>query len=285
MTVSLRFIAARCLLALLVFPSTLSVCADDKIWSFNVLNQRSIPLTLEYWNPILKHVSEKSGVRLELRMAKSAPESSAAIERGEYDFVYSNHIFAPANAPVGYRVFAQPREEAIRAEIVTLENSPIRTLKDLQGLEVGFPSAAAFVGYAVPMNALLQAGVSVTPVFAGNQEGIMGQLKAGRVLAAGVNSLVMRDYAHRENLKYRVLWRSEEYQNLPLAAHPRVPAAVVAAVRQAVVGMDKEPDGKKILESAAALIKQKPPYGFVAADDKEYDNYRDYYKNTLVKGL
>lgn len=273
------------LIAILVFFYALSARAEDKIWTFNVLNQRSIPLTLEYWNPILKYVSEKSGARLELKMAKSAPESSAAIGRGEYDFVYSNHIFAPANASVGYRVFAQPREEAIRAEIVTLENASIRTLRDLQELEVGFPSAAAFVGYAVPMNALLQAGVNVKPVFAGNQEGIMGQLKAGRVLAAGVNSQVMRDYAQRENVKYRVLWRSEEYQNLPLAAHPRVPAAVMAAVRQAVVGMDKDPEGKKILESVAVLIKQKPPYGFVAADDKEYDNYRDYYKNTLVKGL
>lgn len=285
MIVSLRSVVARCLLALLVLVGVSAARAEERVWTFNVLNQRSITLTLEYWNPILKYVSEKSGIKLELRMARSAPESSAAIGRGEYDFVYSNHIFAPANAPAGYRVFAQPKAEAIRGEIVTLENSSIQTLKDLQGLEVGFPSPAAFVGYAVPMNALLQEGISVKPVFAGNQEGIMGQLKAGRVVAAGVNSRVMSNYARRENVQYRVLWRSEEYLNLPLAAHPRVPGPVVAAVRQAVIGMDKDSEGKKILESSAALIRQKPPYGFVAADDKEYDNYRDYYKNTLVKGL
>jgi phosphonate transport system substrate-binding protein len=135
------------------------------------------------------------------------------------------------------------------------------------------------------MNALLQAGIQVKPVFAGNQEGIMGQLKAGRVIAAGVNSQVMRDFARRENVRYRVLWTSEDYLNLPISAHPSVPKEIVAAVREAFLNMARDPAGMKILETSAALIQQKPPYGFVPADDREYENYRSYYKTTLVKGL
>ncbi len=30
------------------------------------------------------------------------------IGRGEFDFVYSNHNFSRANAPMGYRVFVRP---------------------------------------------------------------------------------------------------------------------------------------------------------------------------------
>ena len=37
----------------------------------------------------------------------------------------------------------------------------------------------------------------------------MGQLKAGRVVAAGVNAEVMRAFAQRENLAYRTLWSSK----------------------------------------------------------------------------
>ncbi len=95
----------------------------------------------------------------------------------------------------------------------------------------------------------------------------------------------MREFAQREGLKYRVLWSSEPYLNLPISAHPSIPRAVVAAVSAAFLGMDKDPEGRKILESSAALIGQKAAYGFVPAHDHEYQNYRSYYKNTLVKGL
>jgi len=261
------------------------VQADEKSYSFGVLNQRSITLTAQYWNPILKYLGEKSGVRLQLKMGKTAPETSAMIGRSEFDFVYSNTIFTPANDPVGYRVIARPIEAAIQGQVVTLSDSPVQTLKDLDGKEVGFPSLAGFVGYAVPMNALLHAGISVKPVFAGNQEGIMGQLKAGRVIAAGVNSEVMSDFARRESVKYRVLWSSEEYLNLPISAHPSVPKEDVVAVRTALLNMAKDAEGLKILEASAALVKQSPPFGFVPAEDREYENYRKFYKTTLVKGL
>ncbi|MFM6280624.1 MAG: PhnD/SsuA/transferrin family substrate-binding protein, partial [Dolichospermum sp.] len=82
--------------------------------------------------------------------------------------------------------------EAIAGQIVTLDESPVRSLRDLGGKEVGFPSQAAFVGYAVPMDQLLRQGVSVVPVFGGNQEGIMGQLKAGKVAAAGIHCCSQR---------------------------------------------------------------------------------------------
>lgn len=274
----LRIITA---LALFCLMET-SIAAGDAR-SFGVLNQRSAVLTAQYWNPILNYISHKTGVPLELKMGKSAPETSAMIGRSEFDYVYSNTIFTPANAPAGYKVIFRPIEPSIQGQIVVPESSLIRSLKDLDGKEVGFPSTAAFVGYAVPMNALLLAGAKVTPVFAGNQEGIMGQMQAGQVMAAGVNSKVMRDYARRVNYKYRVLWTSEDYFNLPVSAHPRIPAKEAAAVREAFTRMADDPEGLKVLEASAAVIKQQPPYGFVAADNSNYQNYHEYFKTTLVR--
>lgn len=257
--------------------------ADEKVYSFGVINQRSPVLTARYWNPILSYVSKKSGVPLVLKLAKTAPEQSAMIGRGEFDFIYSNHNFLPENDKVGYRVIARPREEAIRGEIVVLADSPVTALQGLAGQEVVFPSRVAFVGYYVPMDALLREGIAVTPVFSGNQEGGMGQLTARRVAAAGVNSQVMRDFALREGVKYRVLWHSEEYLNIPISAHPAVPRDKIDKLRQALVGMADDPEGAGILAASAELIKQKPPYGFVAAQDREFDNVRRFYKKSLVK--
>jgi phosphonate transport system substrate-binding protein len=259
--------------------------ARGESYSFGVLSQRSAVLTAQYWNPILDYVQRKTGVVLNLKVARSAPESNEAIARGDYDFVYSNTIFQPKLAPSGYRVILRPRDEAITGQIVTLADSPIQSLKDLAGREMGFPSPAAFVGYAVPMDQLLRAGIAVTPVFGGNQEGIIGQLQAGKVIAAGVNNQVMRAFAHRHGLRYRVLWESAPFHNLPISVHPRVSGTVADAVRKAIDGMETDPEGTEILARTAAIIGQKPPYGFRTSSPEDYRSYVDFYKQTLVKDI
>lgn len=271
------------MLALGITLAILPAKAQERTHSFGVITQRSPVLTAQYWNPILRHVSEKSGVALTLKLAKTAPDHSDMIGRGEFDFIYSNHNFTPKNDAVGYRVVARPLEAAIMGQIVVPGDSPIQSLAELDEREVVFPSKVAFVGYHVPMDALLRAGVRVKPLFAGNQEGAMGQLKTGRVPAAGVNSQIMRDYAEREGYRYRVLWASEPYLNIPVSAHPSVPATKVKAVQQALVAMSADAEGAKILAASAELIKQKPPYGFIAATDRDFDNYRQFYRKTLVK--
>lgn len=278
-----RLIAAAAALTALWCSPAIAAGAEPTPLSFGVITQRSPVLTAQYWNPILRYVSEKSGVTLRLKLAKTGSDHSEMISRGEFDFIYSNHNFTPRNDHVGYRVIARPIEAAITGQIVVSSESPVNTLADLEGREVVFPSKAAFVGYYVPMNALLAAGVKVKPLFAGNQEGAMGQLKSGRVVAAGVNSQIMRDYAEREQYNYRVLWSSEPYLNIPISAHPSVPAAQVKAVQSALISMSADATGQKVLAESAALIKQQPPFGFIAASDKDFANYRQFFRKTLVK--
>ncbi|NCA69266.1 MAG: phosphate/phosphite/phosphonate ABC transporter substrate-binding protein [Sphingobacteriia bacterium] len=272
-------------IGLLAWLTLMSGNARADEYSFGVLSQRSAVLTAQYWNPILDYVEKRTGTRLTLKVARTAPESNDATARGEYDFVYSNTIFLPKMAESNYQVILRPRDEAIRGQIVTLADSPIQDLADLAGSEVGFPSLAAFVGYAVPMDRLMREGIEVTPVFGGNQEGIMGQLKAGRVIAAGVNSQVMRSFATREGIQYRVLWESDPYNNLPIAAHPRVPEAVIDAVRTSIAGMAEDPEGARILQTVGGIIGQKPPYGFLASSPEDYRNYVDFYASTLVQDI
>ena len=217
------FFLTTCLGMLALTPAL--AAESPGTYSFGVLPQRSPLLTAQYWNPILDYVSRQTGINLALKVMRTGSESTEATEKGEYDFVYSNHIFLPKMAKANYQVILRPQDEAIAGQIVTLVDSTINTLKDLDGKEMGFPSQTAFVGYDVPMDHLLRQGVRVTPVFGGNQEGIMAQLKAGKVIAAGVNNQVMRSFANRENLRYRVLWESSSFLNIPIAVHPRVPTA------------------------------------------------------------
>jgi phosphonate transport system substrate-binding protein len=273
------------ILVLALLLAAMPARAAEPVYSFGVLSQRSAVLTAQYWNPILDYVAAKANVQLRLRVAHTAPESNEAIDRGEYDFVYANTIFRPAARAQGYTVIARPRTAPITGQIVTLEDSPVKDLAGLAGQVVGFPSRTAFVGYVVPMDHLLRAGIAVTPVFGGNQEGIMAQLKAGKVVAAGVNGAVMKNFAAREGVRYRVLWQSPAFLDLPIAAHPRVPPAVRAAVRAALIGMSEDVEGARVLEASARLLQQKPPYGFVPADDRDYHDYVEFYRKTRVPDI
>jgi phosphonate transport system substrate-binding protein len=266
----------------LLMPAA-AIATEKRAYSFYVLNQRSVALTAQYWNPIFTYVGKKSGVPLELRMAKTAQEGNAIAERGDYDFQYTNHFFTPERDRLGWKVIARPAGPGIRSQVVVPQDSPIQTLHDLAGKDVAFVSPDGFTGYWLPYDALLRANVKVNVVFTGNQEASFAQLKVYKVAAAGVNSSVMARYGRRESFAYRALWTSEIYQDLCIMAGPKVPKERVAAVRSALIGMVHDGEGRKVLEAGAELLKSTGELGFVAAEDRDYDNYRKFYKTTQVQ--
>jgi len=255
------------------------VRAEGPVFNFSVLNQRSAALTAEYWNPILSYVSRRSGVELRLKLGRTAPETTELTVRGEAQFAYTNHLFTPERMRLGWKVIAASDEPAMRGIIAVPADSDLRHLKELAGKKVAFPSAEAFLGYKVPLDVLTKQGVTVEEVFAGNQEGAMGQLKLGRVVAAGVNASVMESYAHREGMAYRVLWQSVAFPGLAVMVAPGVPAAAARAVGDALVGMSGDPEGREVLARGAALLKLERPVGFIAATEADYRSYLNFYRN------
>jgi phosphonate transport system substrate-binding protein len=222
-------------------------------------------------------------VPLELKLARTTKEANALAEQGQYHFLYTNHFFTPERDRLGFRVIARPAGPGIRGQIIVPHDSPIKSLQELDGKEVVFSSPDAFAAYWLPMDALLKSKVNVKPIFTANQEAGLAQLKVGTVAAAGMNDVIVQRFARREGFEYRLLWNSEIYNDLCIMASPKVPPAKVQAVRDAFVNMMKDPEGRKIIEAGAELLKMKDNLGFIASDNKDYDNYRTFYKRTLVK--
>jgi len=258
------------LLALLLL-APLGLRAEPMPLVFGVLNQQSPSLTAERWNPILAYVSRMADVSLRLRMGPTVERTNAMMAAGEFDLAFTNHNFKPEYDALGLKVIARWGSEPSRASIVVVEDSAAKQLADLAGQRVSFPSAHAFLGHAVPLVALKQTGISVEPVFAGNQEGALAQLKARRVEAAAVNSRFAEQYAAREGLHLRAIHVSEPFPDLAIVVHPRLPADVVARLRRALVGMKADPDAAEILRAANCP-------GFAAADDKDYEQVRRIYR-------
>lgn len=283
-SVATRGACAR--LAGFALAATLAVGAfarADEPYRFHVLNSRSGALASQYWNPILDWVAQKSGVPLELRVARTGREANALSDQGAYHFVYSNDLFTPEREKLGFRVVARAAGSAVRGQIIVRSDSGIVRLQDLIGREVVFGSPDAFAAYWLPMDVLLRSRVHVKVAFTHDQDTALAQLKAGTVAAVAVNETTAREYARREAFAYRLLWSSEAYSELPIMASPKLPAAQVAAVRAAFVSMSSDPQGRRILEAGGKLLKNRDAVGFVASTDRDYDNHRAFYKTTVVQ--
>ena len=269
-------------LGLACLLSAVCQAAPQTPYAFGVLNHRSLQATAAYWNPILNYVSMRSGVPLELHIGRTANETTDRVVAGQLDFAYTNHLFSPKRDKLGWRVLARQDSPGIRGQIVVLDSSPIRTLQQLEDRTVVFANPYGMTGYYVPMDRLMRAGVSVTPVFSGNQEASMGQLASGQVAAAGVNHQIMADFAQRRQIRYRVLAESEPYFDLAVMASPRVAAGDADKVRQAFIGMAHDPEGLAVLQHAAQSLGLAQVRGFVPADDRDYNNYRVFFRQTQV---
>ena len=269
--------APRIVLAVLLglaLISPLRSGAASEPFSFGVLNQQPAAETAALWNPILQYLTAKTGLALKLKMGATVLETDAMTARGEFDFLYSNHNFDPEYAQANYRPLVQWGGHPLIGQIVVLDDSPLTNLKQLEGKTVVFPSKDAFVAYQVTRYALKRSGIQIQLVFGASQQGTAVQLQTGRADAASLNKLFADRFQSEGKGKFRVLFQSDAWPNIPVQAHPRIAKTDAESVRQALVKMNDDPEGKALLSNL------KIP-GFLPITDADYNQTRLLYKEVF----
>ncbi len=253
--------------------------AQQTTYNFSPVNQWDIKLTAAYWNPIISYVSEKSGVKLNLKIGRTSADTTSYVLANEVEFVFSNHLFSPEREQLGWKVFARRNTPTLQGQIVVPADSPITDITQLKGQEMAFAGPEAFIVYKVPYAYLLSKSVDVKVVFAGNQNASFAQLFSGKVAASGGNSQLVDGYSRREGKKFRVLWSSEPFQDLALMASGRVPEKDVKAVAAAFITMSKDPKGLEILHQVSKEVGLPNDAYFIAASGADYAAYRRFYQS------
>lgn len=248
-------------------------------YRFSPVNQWDIARTAAYWNPIIRYVSDKSGVRLELKIGRTSADTTAYVLAQEVEFVFSNHLFSPERDQLGWKVFGRRWTPPLQGQIAVPFDSPITRLEELKGQEVVFAGPEAFIGYKLPYAHLLSKNIDVKAVFAGNQNAAFAQLFAGKAKAVGSNSALVDGYSVREGKKFRVLWTSEGFHDLALMASSKVPEQDVKAVASAFINMHRDPAGKAILVKASEEVGLDRQAYFLPATGGDYAAYRRFFQS------
>jgi phosphonate transport system substrate-binding protein len=262
-----RFIRLFLVLLTIVFVSK-SVRASDgiaheAILTFGVVPQQAASKTARLWAPIFDYISVKTGYKIRLKTASKIPIFEERVAAGEYDFAYMNpyHYVVFSKVP-GYRAFAKQKDKEIIGLLVAKKDGAVKSISDLNGHTLAFPSPAAFAASILPRAFLRQQGVSFTPKYVSSHDSVYQNVAKGFFPVGGGISRTLNSTNRETRENLTIVWKSPGYTPHAFAAHPRISAEIVERIANVMLGMGHDLTGRELL----AKVKFKGIVGVKASD-------------------
>ncbi len=202
------------------------------------------------WEPLLKRIGAAAGVGFEMRFFPTIPAFESAFLRGETDFIYANPYHAVmARRAQAYLPLVRDRK-ALTGILVVARASPVRTLQDLAGGTIAFPAPNAF-GASLYLRAILATDVKIDfeARYVKTHTNVYRQVALGDVAAGGGINHTLADIPPALRAQLRILYETPGAAPHPLAAHPRVGAAIRARVTDAMLALAHDAAGQELLRA------------------------------------
>jgi len=232
----------------LSFFITIASIASATTYSFSVVPQYNAVLLHTEWKPVLDRISKDSGIKLELVMQSSIPKFERYVLKGEPDFAFLNpyHAVMAKNAQAYLPILRDSKP--LTGIMLVRRDSPYQKLEDLAGKDLGYPAPNAF-GASLYMRALLAEKKIKTDAQIMNTHGnVFRGILNGSVAAGGAVNNTYNDEKPEVRDQLRILFQTPATASHPIVAHPRVPEAVRLAVKNAFLGLLKDPAGIAMLK-------------------------------------
>jgi len=147
-----------------VYMPTLAAADDMTKLTFGVVPQQSASKLADKWSPILKRISEETGIQISFATAPSIPMFEKKLSEGEYDLAYMNplHYTFYSQSP-GYVAIAKQADKKIRGIIVAQKDAKLTSLNDLNNTSMAFPAPLAFAATVLPTAELKGQDIQIKP--------------------------------------------------------------------------------------------------------------------------
>ena len=265
-------IPRRQFVALLATGAALPPCAAQAARAaplvFGVVPQSPPAELARAWTPFIDAVAARAGVPLRFATGPDIPTFEKRLARGEYDLAYMNpYHYTVFHRRAGYRAFAAEAERRLRGILVVRRDSPLADVAELAGRTLAFPAPAAFAATVVPLAELAERGVTVTPRYVNSHASVYLAVVAGLYPAGGGVEGTLAQAPPDIRGQLRVIWTSRPYPPHAFAVHPRVAAAVLERVRDAMTALREDDGGRAVLQGIGFK-------GVAAAQDAAWNDIR-----------
>lgn len=225
--------------------------AAEPTYLFARAPQLSAMTLAETWGPLLARIKKDTGINFELRVYQTRIQFQAEISAGVPDFAYMNAYDAVhAKQLHGYTPLVR-NIKPLKGIIVVRKDSAFKSVQDLNGKSIAFPSPQSFGASLYPQDLLIhKEHIRYTPEYAGAHENVYRGVFLGKFAAGGgvVGTLNLEPDELKSQL--RILYETPDLPSHPFVAHPRVPSEVVLNFTTALMNLINDEEGRALLKSA-----------------------------------
>jgi phosphonate transport system substrate-binding protein len=243
--------------------------------------------TFVYYRQLLDYLSGKLGKEVELVQRKTYGEVNELIGKGQIDIAFiCSGPYAAGKGKYGFELLATPEVQGshfYHSYLIVNKGSTIDRLEDLKGRVFAFTDPDSHTGRLVPTHWLTEFNERAETFFGkviytySHDNSILAVAK-GLVDGAAVDSLIWEFYQLKNpslTSATRVIRKSEPYGIPPVVASNTLGSNLKDSVRNLLLSMHEDPDGKKILKEL--MIDR-----FVPPREEWYDSIRQLEEKLAV---
>ncbi|GAB4240955.1 MAG: phosphate/phosphite/phosphonate ABC transporter substrate-binding protein [Deltaproteobacteria bacterium] len=269
----------------MVPPATGFAAGGGKPVKIGILPSQTVKALIEKYQPLMEYLSRKVGRPFEVHPLKSYDDILQELRSGEIDGgVLGSFKAQEALSTIGAVPVARPEKGGVssyRGYVIVRKDSGRRTIEDLKGKSFDFVSKGTSAGYVFPMALLREKKADPDRffsrmTFAGKHEIALSKVLNRESDGAAIKDTVLGKMAKsdpRIDREITVIHKSGPFPDGTVLFRKDTPASLVRSVRQALLGIGKDPGGREVLKSLDADR-------FIPTDRKDFA-----YLSKLVKRM
>lgn len=228
---------------------------------------------LEAYYPLITYLNTHlKDSEVQLEMSKNYADYEDKLRQKRFHITLPNPYQALEAIENGYKVIAKMSpDDDFRGIIIARKDSNIKSIKDLKGKVVSFPSATALAAAMMPKMTLYDKGINpnrdITPKYVGSQESSILNAYYGDTSAGVTWPVPWRTWSKKNPDKaneMQVLLKTHTLPNCPIIIRDDVSQDIVKQLIDALLKLSSDEDFKTHLEQLE--IK-----GFVRANNETYN--------------
>ena len=255
--------------ALLMFNAlTFSAPLFAQPLSVGIVPQQAASSLARKWGPLIAHLGEQTGLRLQFATAPSIPEFERRLQQGQYQVAYMNpYHFTQFSERPGYVAIAKARNKRIRGLIVVAKDSPLQSLKQLQNTTLAFPAPNAFAATLLVQSQLNHLNIDFNSKYVSSHDSVYRSVAKGLHPAGGGIQRTLNTLPKRLRTRLRILWTSAGHTPHAIATHPDLDIEIVTKLQSVLIHLTDSVEGRALLQGLRIQ-------GFETASQSDWDDVR-----------
>jgi phosphonate transport system substrate-binding protein len=255
------------------FAAESAVAGQKPVVYFGIIPRYNPMLMYRSYQPLMDYLTEHTSFHFELKLARDYTEAVTLLREGVTPIASLGDVtFTEAQRKFGAIPILKPLnaqgEAFYRSIIIVPEDSTIRSLADLKGKTFAFGDPHSTSGNLIPRYLLFQHGITLFDleefVTLGSHDAVAKAVLKGKYAAGAVKDVIAHRYKEHG---LRFLAESEPIPSVPIVVRADAPAALIAAVKGALLAIDANDPVQR-----AQMKNWDPEFrsGFVEAGRDDY---------------